>query len=78
MLRPTKHSHPDKTVVAVAAILLKYLRSKRSVSFEDARARALGQDQSLASLVIPALNLLYLFGLIEYRRKNDTLEYVGP
>jgi hypothetical protein len=29
-------------------------------------------------LFLPALNLLYLLGLIEYRPKTDAVEYVGP
>jgi len=29
-------------------------------------------------LFLPALNFLYLLGLIEYRQKTDSLEYVGP
>jgi hypothetical protein len=29
-------------------------------------------------LFLPALNLLYLLGLVEYRPKTDALEYVGP
>jgi len=29
-------------------------------------------------LFLPALNFLYLMGLIEYRPKTDALEYVGP
>ncbi|MGD1905588.1 MAG: ABC-three component system middle component 8 [Leptolyngbyaceae cyanobacterium] len=29
-------------------------------------------------LFLPALNLLYLLGLVEYRPKTDAIEYVGP
>jgi hypothetical protein len=29
-------------------------------------------------LFLPALNLLFLLGLIEYRVKIDSFEYVGP
>jgi hypothetical protein len=28
-------------------------------------------------LFLPALNLLYLLGLVDYRPKTDALEYVG-
>ena len=31
-----------------------------------------------ASLFLPALSLLYLLGVIAYRPKTDSLEYVGP
>jgi hypothetical protein len=29
-------------------------------------------------LFLPALNFLYLMGLIEYRPKTDAVEYIGP
>jgi hypothetical protein len=29
-------------------------------------------------LFLPALNFLYLLGLIDYRPKTDAVEYVGP
>jgi hypothetical protein len=29
-------------------------------------------------LFLPALNFLYLMGLIEYHPKTDAVEYVGP
>jgi hypothetical protein len=29
-------------------------------------------------LYLPALNFLFLLGLIEYHPKNDALEYIGP
>lgn len=77
MIRPTKHSHPDKTVTAVSATLLRYFKEKRSVSFEEARAHVISQDSSLDPIFPFSLDLLFLLGLIEYRPKNDTLEYVG-
>ncbi len=29
-------------------------------------------------LFLPALNFLFLMGLIEYHQKNDAIEYIGP
>jgi hypothetical protein len=29
-------------------------------------------------LFLPTLSFLYLLGLVEYRPKTDSLEYVGP
>ena len=29
-------------------------------------------------LFLPALNFLYLMGLIDYRPKTDAVEYIGP
>jgi hypothetical protein len=78
MLRPTKHSHPDKTTINVALLLLRKLMVCRVDDFQAllqySKKEVVGGDY----LFLPALNLLYLLGLIEYRPKTDAIEYVGP
>jgi hypothetical protein len=77
MIRPSKHAHPDKTVVNSSTVLLERLKKRRSESFDDLRQFHSKRDHEVDSLFLPALNLLFLLGLIEYRRQNDTFEYVG-
>lgn len=77
MIRPNKHAHPDKTLVCASAVLLKRLRSKRTETFDDLRACLIKYESDAAALFLPAVNLLFLLGLIEYRKQNDTFEYVG-
>lgn len=78
MLRPNKHSHPDRTIINVAVLLLARLKKKRLEEYDALREytrRALfGSDY----LFLPALNFLYLLGLIDYRPKTDAIEYLGP
>jgi len=78
MLRPTKHSHPDQTVINVSLRLLVRLKARRLDEYDVLRKFAkrtvLGGDV----LFLPALNFLYLMGLIEYRPKTDAVEYIGP
>lgn len=78
MLRPTKHSHPDRTVINVSLLLLARLRERRIDEYGALRRYvkkvAIGGDV----LFLPALNLLFLMGLIDYRPKTDAVEYVGP
>lgn len=78
MLRPTKHSHPDRTVINVSLLLLSRLKARRFDEYDVlrkfARKNVVGGDV----LFLPALNFLYLLGLIEYRPKTDAVEYVGP
>lgn len=78
MLRPTKHSHPDRTILSVALILLARLRNKRLEDYDalrnHAKAKVLGGDV----LFLPALSFLFLMGVVEYRPKTDAFEYVGP
>lgn len=78
MIRPNKHSHPDKTLVSATAVLLKRLRKKRSETFDELRQCLIKHQSDAAGLFLPAMNLLFLLGLVEYRKKNDTFEYVGP
>ena len=78
MLRPTKHSHPDRTVVNVALLLLTRLRKRRLDGYGTLRSYAKKTVAGGDFLFLPALNFLFLVGLIEYRPKTDAIEYVGP
>jgi hypothetical protein len=78
MLRPTKHSHPDRTIVNVALLLLKHLRKRRFDRYGDLLVFVKKAVSGGDVLFLPALNFLFLLGLIEYRPKTDAIEYVGP
>ena len=77
MLRPTKHSHPDRTVINMSLLLLVKLEKHRLEDYDTllkyAKKVIIGGD----ILFLPALNFLYLLGMIEYRPKTDSIEYVG-
>jgi hypothetical protein len=78
MLRPTKHSHPDRTVVNLALLLLAQLRVKRLEDYDALRALSKAKVAGGDVLFLPALSFLFLMGIVEYRPKNDAVEYVGP
>lgn len=77
MLRPSKHAHPDRTVINVALLMLTRLRALRLCDYDAllayVRKSVVGGDV----LFLPSLNFLFLLGLIEYHRKTDSIEYVG-
>ncbi|AXK41331.1 ABC-three component system middle component 8 [Erythrobacter aureus] len=78
MLKPSKHAHPDRTVVNVAILLLSRLRAQRICDYQtllDFVRKAVAGGEVL---FLPSLNFLYLLGLIEYHPKTDAIEYVGP
>lgn len=77
MLRPTKHSHPDRTVINVSLLLLLRLKTRRVDEYGELRKFAKKSVIGGDVLFLPALNFLFLMGLIEYRRKTDAIEYVG-
>lgn len=78
MLRPTKHSHPDRTVVNTSLLLLSRLKSRRIDGYDSLRKYVQKTIKGGNVLFLPSLNFLYLLGLIEYRPKTDSVEYVGP
>lgn len=78
MLRPNKHSDPRLTVLPVAGELLKKLRQKRSCTIDDLRTHVESIGSDRVPLLLPSMAVLYLLGLVEYRRKTDCMEYVGP
>ena len=78
MLRPTKHSHPDQTVMFISTKVLSLLKKKRLQEYDELRdfckKLVIGGDV----LFLPSLNFLFLLGLVQYHRKNDSFEYTGP
>ena len=78
MLRPTKHSHPDRTVINISLLLLARLKVRRVDDYDGLRKYAKKAIAGGDVLFLPALNFLSLMGLIEYRPKTDAVEYVGP
>lgn len=78
MLRPTKHSHPDRTVINVSLLLLARLKTLRVDEYDVLRKYAKKSVNGGDVLFLPALNFLYLMGLVDYRPKTDAVEYVGP
>jgi hypothetical protein len=77
MLRPTKHSHPDRTVINVSLLLLARLRTRRLEDYNSLRKYAKKIVAGGDVLFLPALSFLYMMGLIDYRPKTDAVEYVG-
>ncbi len=77
MLKPTKFSHPDKTVIAVATVILSELSKKRVMKYDKLFEQIKKTCEGTESLFLPAVNLLYLLGAVAYRRKTDSFEYIG-
>ncbi len=78
MLRPTKHSHPDRTVINVSLLLLARLKARRVDEYDVLRKYAKKSVIGGDVLFLPALNFLFLMGLVDYHPKTDAVEYVGP
>jgi hypothetical protein len=77
VLLPSKHAHPDATVLAAATVALNALRNKRVLSFDELKSTIEKKTRSADYLFTPAVSVLFLLGLIEYRPTVDAFEYVG-
>lgn len=77
MIRPTKHSHPDRTILYAAFLLLTRLKKNRIEPYSKLLEFTKRAVDGGGFLFLPAVNLLFLLGLIDYRPKNDSFEYVG-
>ena len=78
MLRPSKHSHPDRTVINMSLLLLARLKLRRLDDYDGLLKYSKKAVTGGEVLFLPALNFLYLLGLIDYHPKTDAVEYVGP
>lgn len=78
MLKPTKHSHPDSTIISVSLLLIGRLKKQRLDDYDALRKYVKKSVTGGDFLFLPALNFLFLMGLIDYRPKTDAIEYLGP
>lgn len=77
MLFPSKHDHPDRTVMAVASVMLRYLQRYKVVNYDALLNHCRKQNETVDYLFSPALSLLYLLGLVNYLPKADAFEWTG-
>lgn len=78
MLKPTKHTDPNRSLLVITAVMLDRLRRRRLIPFDDLRDDLRAKHTGVDRLFVPALNLLHMLGLIQYHMKIDSFEYVGP
>ena len=76
-LKPTKHSHPDKTIIFASMVLISRLKKRRIEDYDSLRKFIKETVSGGDFLFLPALNFLFLMGCVEYRPKNDSFEYTG-
>lgn len=58
-------------------LLLSYIKKKRLEKYDNLLEYARKSVEGGHFLFLPALNLLFLLGLVEYHAKTDAIEYVG-
>lgn len=76
LLLPTKHSHPDKTIIAISTIILQRLKKVRLEQYDDLLSYLQKKNVDGKYLFLAAINFLYILGVVEYRTKTDSFEYI--
>ncbi|WP_367108612.1 ABC-three component system middle component 8 [uncultured Psychrobacter sp.] len=76
MISPKKHNHPDKTLVYTSYLILDKLRKERVLDYDVLLKYVKKNVTSGEFLFMPSLNFLYLLGLIEYKTRTDSIEYI--
>jgi hypothetical protein len=77
ILRPSKHSHPDRTVVALSTLIVKRLKKRRVEELTSLKKYSKEAVSGGEFLLMNALGFLYVLGIVEYRQKTDSIEYMG-
>lgn len=76
MLKPNKHMHPDQTVIYMSYVLLRHIKRVRTETYTKLVDIAKKSVVDGEFLFLPAINFLYLMGVIAYYAKNDSFEYL--
>ena len=77
MIIPGKHSNPDRTLIAVAVVMLESLKRKKVLRYDELLSVVRKKHADSDVLYLPALNFLYMLGLLKYHKKSDVFEYLG-
>ncbi len=75
MIRPTKYTNPDKSIIYLSTILLKFLKRKNIVTYDELLNLSIKYD--LKYLFMPTINMLFTLGLITYKKQDDIFIYEG-
>ena len=81
MLKPDKHLDLNISTLKVSAIILKYLKKKRVVTYRElldmvSKSLEINLDDVIY-IITPAINLVFLLGKLDYHPKTDSFEFLG-
>ncbi|MCX6580022.1 MAG: hypothetical protein NT166_07540 [Candidatus Aminicenantes bacterium] len=77
MLKPNKHLDPRFSVIHVGGLILKTLKDKGILTFDELLSILRGKiDVKVKEVYLPSLSFLFLLGKIQYHRKIDSFELI--
>jgi hypothetical protein len=76
MIKPTKYSDLNLSVVAISSEILQISKHGRFHTYDNVFSKILHKKGDTAKEVfIYALNFLFAMGLIDYHKKEDVIEF---
>lgn len=78
MITPTKYMDLDLSVVRVSSIIIKLFKKNRVMEYGEVLEYLISKiGEDVKHVFVPALDFLYLLGMIEYHLQTDSLEFTG-
>lgn len=76
MIKPEKYLDPDVSVLSVSAMIIELFKSGNLLTYSEVFQKVIKKKGDQAKVIfLPALDLLFLLGKIEYHKEIDTLEF---
>ena len=76
MLKPTKYTNVDLSLLAISCELLKLFKKNKTATSTELLNKIIQRKGIEAkNIFLPALSFLFLLGKIEYHKKTDIMEY---
>lgn len=77
MLRPTKYTNVNVSVLAISCELLKIFKKNKTATYSEVLNAVINKKGVEAKTIfLPALNFLFLIGKIEYYERTDIIKYI--
>lgn len=76
MLKPTKYTNIDVSLIAISCELLKLFNENRIITYPELLSKIISKKGiESKNIFLPALSFLFILGKIEYHQKSDVIEY---
>lgn len=76
MIKPTKYTNLDLSIVSISAEIIKLFKKNKFVKYDDVFSKVLyRKGESSRDVFVYALNFLFLLNLINYHKEEDILEF---
>jgi len=78
MLKPDKHTNPKLSIINIAGLIIKELKQKEIVTYDELLTSLINQtNESAKEVFLHANSFLFLLDRIEYIQNLDSLRLKG-